>query len=78
MSYKKALEVNPYSAIALYHSGLAYSRKGMIEEAKIQLRKALQIDPEMRDAARLISQYEEFDHVKSVQVNHRRGYGKKK
>ena len=56
VSYKKALEVNPNSAIAMYNLGLAYLRKGMREEAKIQLRKALQIDPEMRDAARELSQ----------------------
>jgi len=62
VSYKKALEVNPNSTIARYNLALTYLRKGMREEAKIELKKALQIDPEMKAAQRLLDQLEKFEY----------------
>ena len=56
VSYKTALEVNPNSSMARYNLALTYLRKGMGEEAKIQLKKALQINPQIETVQRLLDE----------------------
>ncbi|UCF94440.1 MAG: fused MFS/spermidine synthase [Desulfobacterales bacterium] len=53
-SYRKALEVKPDSTNALYNLAFAYIRKGMPDEARQALSEALELNPNMENARRLL------------------------
>jgi tetratricopeptide (TPR) repeat protein len=62
VSYKKALDVNPNSTLARYNLALTYLRKGQRQDAKVELKKVLEIDPEMRGAQKLLDQLGNWEY----------------
>ncbi len=50
--YKIALKINPKNPITHYNLGLSYRRKGLFNKAVVELQKALELDPDFKEAKR--------------------------
>lgn len=61
-SLRKAVELMPGDPTLRYHLGAVYAQQGKTLQARIELKKSLSVDPQMTDAANLLTTLQPESH----------------